>query len=263
MQPFLPFRRLKEAVLSSKRESITYPPRTWFPGGLFSVLPYWLVYGLLPRLLLFLGAASAQRRYLGSLNFRQGVHEQLLRRMTTPLVTTRGRTTVDETDAAEKEPVPAHPAHVQFAADDRIAGKNLLVMIPDEIYDSCAREEIESVVNKGSVFAIQDIIRINQDYAADREMLDNLHNRDRMAETDILIIQEAWQPPIMEYIDFINQLRKAVGDGPCIRIGLIGKPLSGTIFTPVKDENLKIWAQKITAIGDPGIYSEGLETHAA
>lgn len=231
---------------------------SWWPFLCLAVL----VYGLLPRFLLFLGVAFAQRKYLGSLDFRQGVHEQLLRRMTTPLVTTRGRM-VDETDAAEKEPVLAHPAHVPSAADGRIIGKNLLVMIPDELYDACAREEIESVVNKGSMYAITEIIRIDQDYAAEREMLAGLQNRDRRGETDILIIQEAWQPPIMEYIDFIKQLRKAVGDGPCIRIGLIGKPLSGTIFTPVKDENRKIWAQKITAIGDPCIYSEGLLTHAA
>jgi hypothetical protein len=232
---------------------------SWWPFLCLAVL----VYGLLPRLLLLLGAASAQRRYLGSLDFRQGVHEQLLLRMTTPLVTTRGRTMVDDAGAAAKKLVPAHPAQVQSAADVRIAGKNLLVMIPDEIYDSCTREEIDSVVNRGSVYAIAEIIRINQDYASDREMLANLRNRDRMVETDILIIQEDWQPPIMEYIDFIKQLRKAVGDGPCIRIGLIGKPLPDTIFTPVKDENRKIWAQKITAIGDPCIYSEGLVKNAS
>ncbi|MBU0908274.1 MAG: DUF2868 domain-containing protein [Proteobacteria bacterium] len=231
---------------------------SWWPFLCLAVL----VYGLLPRLVLFLGAAFAQRRYLGLLDFRQGTYEQLLQRMTTPLVTTRGKTATDA-GVAGKEPGPAPHTKVQSAADGKILGKILLVMIPDEIYDSCLREEIQSVVNRGSLYATQEIIRINQDYAADRQMLDGMQNRPRMGQTDILIIQEAWQPPIMEYIDFIKQLRQAVGYGPCIRIGLIGKPRPDTIFTQVKDENMKIWAQKITAMGDPGIYAEGLVTHAS
>ncbi|MCK9294888.1 MAG: DUF2868 domain-containing protein [Desulfobulbaceae bacterium] len=232
---------------------------SWWPFLCLAVL----FYGLLPRLVLFLGAAYAQRKYLGSLDFRQGNFEQLLQRMTTPVVTTRGKTADDAGEAA-KEPEPAPLTPEQSAAEGKItAGKNLLVMIPDEIYDACSPEEIQSVVDRGSTYAIEEIIRINQDYAADRQLLAGMGNRPRMGQTDILIIQEAWQPPIMEYTDFIKQLRQAVGHGPCIRIGLIGKPRPETVFTPVKDENMKIWTQKITAMGDPGIYVEGLVTHAA
>lgn len=231
---------------------------SWWPFLCLAVL----VYGLLPRLLLFLGAAFAQRRYLGSLDFRQGSYEQLLQRMTTPLVITHGQMT-DHVGVAEKKPGPVPLTHLQPAADGKIHGKNLLVMIPDEIYDACRREEIQSEVNRESMYATQEIIRINEDYESDRDMLANMQNRPGMKQTDILIIQEAWQPPIMEYIDFIKQLRQAVGHGPSIRIGLIGKPRPDTVFTPVKDENMKIWAQKITAMGDPGIYSEGLVTHAS
>jgi hypothetical protein len=230
---------------------------SWWPFLCFAVL----VYGLLPRLLLFFAAVTVQRRHLGSLDFRQGAYEQLLLRMTTPLVTIRGRA-VDNVREKEKQAVPIHLAHVDSTSAGRIMGKNLMVMIPDEIYDSCTREEVESVVNRGAAYAIREIVRINQDYAEDRQMLAALRNREGMTETDILIIQEAWQPPIMEYIDFIKQLRKAVGAGTCIRVGLIGKPRPETIFTPVKDENRKIWAQKITALGDPCIYSGELVNNA-
>lgn len=231
---------------------------SWWPFLCLAVL----VYGLLPRFLLFLVAVFAQRRYLGLLDFRQGTCEQLLQRMATPMVTTRG-SKVGDGGAAEKETDPGHSASVHPSLDRRIAGKNLLIMVPDELYDSCAREEIESVVNPGTVSVIQDIIRVNQDYSSDKELLASLSSREGMAGTDILILQEAWQPPIMEYIDFIKQLRQALGTGPCIRVGLIGKPQAGTIFTPVKDANRKIWDQKITAIGDPCIYTEGLVHNAA
>ncbi|MDW7774247.1 MAG: DUF2868 domain-containing protein [Desulfobulbaceae bacterium] len=231
---------------------------SWWPFLCFAVA----VYGLLPRIILLVAAVAAQRKCLGSLDFRQGIYEQLLLRMTTPLMSTHGRE-VNDAGAWEYETAPAQMAPGRSAADGRISARNLLVMIPDEIYDSCPREEIESVVNRGSAYVIREIIRINQDYAADREMLEALRNRERIAATDILMIQEAWQPPIMEYIEFIRHVRKAVGNGPCIRIGLIGKPQPDTVFTPVKKENLKIWAQKITAIGDPCIFAGGLVNNAS
>lgn len=231
---------------------------SWWPFLCLAVL----VYGLLPRLLLFLGAIAAQRRFLGSLDFRQGACEQLLMRMTTPLVSTRGRK-VEEKAAAAQEPGADTPEQAPPVHRSGSARKNLLVMIPDEIYDACSREEIESVVNRGAGYAIREIVRFNQDYASDRELLARLRDGGLPAETEILVIQEAWQPPIMEYIDFIRQLRQAVGDGPCIRIGLIGKPLPDTVFTAAQEENLTVWSGKIAAIGDPCMYAEGLVTDAA
>lgn len=231
---------------------------SWWPFLCLALL----FYGLLPRLVLFLGAAFAQRRLLGSLDFRQGNCEQLLQRMTTPLVTTRGKT-VEAGDDAAKEPGAASFAAEQYPAECGVTGRKLLIMIPDEIFAACRREEIQSVVNRAARHADEEIIRINQDYAADRQMLADMQKRPLMEQTDILIIQEAWQPPIMEYIDFLKQLRLAVGHGPCIRIGLIGKPRPDTIFTPVKEENQRIWTQKISAMGDPGIQAEGLVSHAS
>jgi len=41
-------------------------------------------------------------------------------------------------------------------------------------------------------------------------------------------------------------------------IALIGKPRETTIFTIVKEMDLKIWAMKIKGIGDPYIQIETL-----
>jgi hypothetical protein len=230
---------------------------SWWPFLFFGVL----FYGLLPRLLLYLGATAAQRRHLSSLDFRQGSYEQLLLRMTTPLLSTSGRK-VNGADAEKKEPQPDYSEIDQTAADPRSAEKNLLVMIPDDIFEACTPDEIESAVQNRFVSTIQELIRINKDFETDMQLLTNLKNSTRPVESDILLIQEAWQPPIAEYINFIKNLRAAIGLGPCIRIGLIGKPLTNTIFSPVKDENRKIWARKISAIGDPCIFVVGLVNNA-
>ncbi len=231
---------------------------SWWPFLCFSVL----FYGLLPRLLLFWGAVAAQSRHLGSLDFKQGIYEQLLLRMTTPLVSTRGRR-VDDSGAAAQEAAADYSGIDQTAPDDRSIGKNLLVMIPDDIFDACSREEIKSAVQNRFGSAITEIVRIDKDYETDTEILANLKYSKQPAETDILLIQEAWQPPIVEYINFIKNLRSAIGPSPCIRIGLIGKPLANTIFTPVQEVNQKIWTRKITALGDPCIYAVGLINHAS
>ena len=230
---------------------------SWWPFLCFSVL----FYGLLPRLLFFLAGVAAQRRHLGALDFRQGTYEQLLLRMTTPSVSTRGLSV--EAAAAAKAPDPVYSGKDQAAADDRRIGRNLLVMIPDDISAACSRAEIESAVKNRFVCDITEIVRINEDSEADTEILASLKNNRQLAEADILLIQEAWQPPILEYINFIKNLRQAAGPDPCIRIGLIGRPVADTIFTPVKDVNLKIWTRKITAIGDPCIYAVALVYNAS
>jgi hypothetical protein len=231
---------------------------SWWPFLCFSVL----FYGFLPRFFLFLLALAAQRMHLGSLDFRQGVYEQLLLRMTTPLVTTRGRR-VDAGSAGPGEPDTDSAGIDQAAADAGSIGRNLLVMIPDDIFAACPRQEIESAVRNRFASPVTQILRISEDSETDSEILAKLKNSSQPAETDILLIQEAWQPPIAEYINFIRNLRRAIGPGPCIRIGLVGKPQSKTIFTPVQDVNLKIWTRKIAALGDPCIYAVGLVNNAS
>jgi hypothetical protein len=214
---------------------------SWWPFLCFSVL----FYGL-----------------LNALDFRQAVYEQLLLRMTTPLLSTRGRR-VDDAGAAAKEPEPDYSAKDQAAPDDPGARRKLLVMIPDDISDACPREEIESAVRNRFASSITQLMKINKDYETDAEILASLKKSSRPADIDILLIQEAWQPPISEYIIFIKNLRQAIGQGPCIRLGLIGKPLPDTIFTPVNKVNLKIWTRRITALGDPCIYAVELVNNAS
>jgi hypothetical protein len=231
---------------------------SWWPFLCLSVL----FYGLLPRLFLFAWAAVSQRRHLARLDFRQGVYEQLLLRMTTPLVSTRGRK-VEDAGPDEKETELEYGGTGQKSIDDISGGRELLVMVPDDIWGVCSQEQIESVVRQKFGSAIAGLVRINENSDTDAEILANLKDSGRPPGTDILLIQEAWQPPILEYINFIKDMRKAIGPASCIRIGLIGKPLPGTIFSAVKEVNRKIWTQKINAIGDPCIYTVGLVNNAS
>lgn len=226
---------------------------SWWPFLCLAVL----VYGLLPRLILFLLATGMQHRALRKLDFRQARYEQLLLRMTTPLVSSHSRS-VDEAGEREEE-----FAQSLATAGSVTGGRDLIVMVPQEIQDSCSREELETVLRQGEIHTVREIIRLPSEYDASRKLLADLQEREWNGLADILIIQEGWQPPIMEYIDFLRQLRKTVGETPCIRIALIGKPRPETVFTPVKDENRKIWGRKIAALGDPCMFSGALVADAS
>ena len=67
----------------------------------------------------------------------------------------------------------------------------------------------------------------------------------------LLILQEAWQPPIEDFFYFLRQLRVLLGREVLISILLIGKPGAETIFTGVHDQDYTIWQHKIVALGDP------------
>jgi len=67
----------------------------------------------------------------------------------------------------------------------------------------------------------------------------------------VLILQEAWQPPIEEFFAFLDDLREVVGKKLLITILLIGKPTPHTLLTEVRDRDYTIWQQKVLAKGDP------------
>jgi len=71
--------------------------------------------------------------------------------------------------------------------------------------------------------------------------------------TDLLLLQEAWQPPIQELLSFLGSLRGLLGETPIIIIALVGKPSATTLLTPVAPLNLQVWQQKIATLGDPGV----------
>jgi hypothetical protein len=70
---------------------------------------------------------------------------------------------------------------------------------------------------------------------------------------DVLLLQEAWQPPIQELLYFLEKLRRITGEQSTLIVALVGKPAAGTMLTPVKPLNLQVWQRKISTLADPGL----------
>jgi hypothetical protein len=117
---------------------------------------------------------------------------------------------------------------------------SLLALIPDELFDECDQTELTRYCEQRFGYKIQRILRLDEryDYAKD-------------SVSPVLLLQEAWQPPILELINFLKQLRKDCEEESHIIVALIGKPTPETLFTPVSKQDLEIWQQKIALLADP------------
>jgi hypothetical protein len=77
----------------------------------------------------------------------------------------------------------------------------------------------------------------------------------------VLVLQEAWQPPIQENLNFLKQLRHRLGKTAGIVVVLIGKPGRDTMFTAPGEADFRIWKHRIDALGDPYLGTEWLVSH--
>jgi hypothetical protein len=217
---------------------------SWWPFLCFALLTY----GLLPRIILLLVALNRKKRSLGKLQFDQAVFNRLIVRMQTPLVSTQAEAEGEkEHDSTQPHIVEEHvfvdPAGVQ-------------VLVPADIYDRCPDTELIRILG-GRESLLFKKLKIAEDYESDRKILDDLaaSNTNNQA---ILILMEAWMPPITDFMVFLKDLRKALPQTASIQVGLLGKPGPETIFTPAEPGDMKVWRQKLDSLGDPYLSMENL-----
>ncbi|MDR3630978.1 MAG: DUF2868 domain-containing protein [Desulfocapsaceae bacterium] len=204
------------------------------------------VYGLLPRILLLATAWFRRKSCLAGLTFDQAVFDRLLVRMQTPLVSSQAR---PEDRGREAE---SGPTAIQQPPGP---GTGLVALVPDEIFDRCHETELAAILaREGKSLAGR--IRMGEDYGSDRQILADLAASTE--QRDVLILAEAWMPPIADLLVFVQDLRLALRGKTFIRIGLLGRPDQTTIFTPVDPAAMKVWRQKTAALGDPYLAVESL-----
>ena len=213
-------------------------------------------YGLLPRLLLFAAGLVQQRRALDRLSFAGRETARLVRRMLTPRVDTVGRREPGEV-APSAWPLPAaseEMASVSVAPAPQAGGAEAVVLVPDEIYDDCPLEELRSLVSRRTGLGRLRPHRFGVPGDPDAEGLATLAEVvDGPGLSAILLLQEAWQPPLQETAALLERLRRAAGETAPMFILLIGRPTGDTIFTPVVPEQLTVWRKKMEAVGDSGL----------
>ena len=238
---------LKDGIYHLATEDLV----SWWPFLCFAVL----FYGLLPRLILLIFGLLAKRRALGRVDFERGPCERLLHRLVTPQMSTEGDS-VDEHPRMKDKKV--HGAD-SSEFEENFRNGELIALIPDEIFDACPDEALDSVIFNAFKYPIRKKFRFGEDEESDRRILDKLSRlKKEVASLHLFILQEAWQPPIKENLTFFKDLRKILDKSSKIKVGLIGRPRPENVFTLVKEEDWEAWHKKLTALGDPYLGLERL-----
>ena len=74
----------------------------------------------------------------------------------------------------------------------------------------------------------------------------------------VVIIMEAWMPPLVGFQSFVRGLREQLGTLP-IMVRLVGKPEADNAITPAADPaQIRIWREKMAALGDPQLTTREL-----
>ena len=212
---------------------------SWWPFLCLSVA----VYGLLPRVCLLMSGWLTSRSLLRRLDFTTADHSRLLNRMLTPRLSTES-SMENRPDRQEDENEPLEEV-VEAQVDGRV-----LALIPDELFDDCEREELAQLVRERLGQRIKRCLRVDQE-VEEEQVLEEIGREQLTGADSLLLLQEAWQPPIEEFFFFLRRLRQLVGDKVLLSIVFIGKPGPETIFTAVGDQDYRIWRKKIDTLGDP------------
>ncbi len=224
---------------------------SWWPFLCLSVV----FYGLLPRLALLSWGAAAQARALNGQGFDRWELKKLVNRLVTPIVSTEPLTPQAQVPESRE---PAAPR--EKAAED--LSDRFLALVHDDIYDdACHGDGFKTIVRQSMNCYVGDIMRIGLDFSQEIDamgaVLDPTGPEQEAPVSGILLLQEAWLPPIREILDFIAHIRRVSGTMPLVVV-LIGKPGPDTIFTATDPRDREIWNMKINSLGDPLVHVETL-----
>lgn len=229
---------LKEGISHLMTESLI----SWWPFLLMSVFTY----GLLVRLLFFFYGKYKERQVAAHFEITTPAVSRIIRRMQTPLVTTQAQ---PELTALEPERTAAAPQAVP--ADTAAPLLPVAILLPDECFDSCATDEL-SLLLALEGFTFGPIHRFQVDYESDQAILRKLAEESDESLSGIVILMEAWMPPLVGFLSFLQNMRNSTGARLPIAIRLIGKPTEQTVLTPVTDMlHIQVWKKKIESLGDP------------
>ncbi len=209
------------------------------PGWWAFLFASMLVYGLMPRICLNALSSWQVRRAARYVALHHPDSRELLLRMQRPLVDTGSRL-----EAALFTPrSPVAPPAPALEEETVSSGRGFVfkwagIRIPDEeILDLIRRQwGIDTV-------ALYEVGGL--DMSRDEEALQALATSRDIDQ--VMLLVEAWQPPVTDYRNFVTQLRETLRDGKMIWVLLYHRDTDGDIVTP-RESDLDQWRTTLERI---------------
>jgi hypothetical protein len=205
----------------------------WWPFTVLAIVSY----GLVPRVLLLVFAAVRLRAATAALLLDDARVTALLDRMAAPEI---------ETAAAEHEPPPPAQIGPAAAPDRPITGSANAVIwegsLPAEVARDYARRhlglDVRAIAEAGG----------GQGLAADRAALERLAAD---PTPTLVVFTPAWEPPLLELLDFLAELRRRAGGAVSIVVAPV--PDGPRAVTDVERST---WTRAVGRLADPKLYVE-------
>ncbi len=95
-------------------------------------------------------------------------------------------------------------------------------------------------------------------WAEDRALLRNLAEMHRQSDLAVVVGVRSWEPPILEFVDFVTELRAELGDGAAIIVVPIALGVGGEPAAPL-DIDRDQWLRRVDSVGDPWLSTRTLD----
>jgi hypothetical protein len=194
------------------------------------------MYGLLPRIIT-LAVAQSRLRAAGraAVTASPGI-SALLRRLHRAQIETRA------VQAESGNESPSLPDRGDRVSQQR-SGNIRAVINWSEV--PVRTEVLASTFPATRIFAAGGAAAVQDDITLAKQIGENAHE----GGTDVLILVKAWEPPLMEFIDFLKILRGALGPQSIV-VWPVGLDDGGGLGTASRAQ-FKVWRDKLASIGDP------------
>lgn len=216
----------------------------WWPFLLLCLL----FYGLSVRIVFYVSGKFLERKALAEVKFISPGCQALVRRMRSPVVSTQAAVEVKEPSARSTTNLPP----VTLPLEHPATAVPQIILIPDDIYESCPPDEIQAFMQKKD-FGIIEKHRFMLGYEEDRKLLESLAGLSWNSGQGVVIIMESWMVPLVDFLVFLREIRHLSTPETIIEIALTGQAGEST-FTDVNRTDFDIWLKKIESIGDPYIH---------
>ncbi|NLC70875.1 MAG: DUF2868 domain-containing protein [Desulfuromonadaceae bacterium] len=207
-----------------------------------------LFYGILPRFLLFLGTWVSKKIALARLDFSHAACDRLVMRMQTPLLETSHPFSAASPGNSPtlNRGFPAEEAAPAGNAPDAVA------LVDETLLPQAPREEVVKAGRGLFGVEITEILPLSGELRQNKQVLEQLRNWPwKRGQAGVCLIQEAWQPPILESLSFLREIRDVLPEKGKIYLLLVGKPRPETVLTPPAANDRKVWEWQLKSLADP------------
>ena len=210
-----------------------------------------LVWGVLPRVGLYVAGKRDHRRALGAETFTQHRFEAPWSRMTRP-------------DVKIVRPITLGPDPKILGKGggienlDKSEGLRNILLVPSEISAEKLVERIRTALDHEYGLAVVETQRFPSLPNERAALLDQIGTPSAGA-IELLLVQEAFMPPVRELLRFLSTCRGRFPNAS-IRVILVGKTIGECQWDPPSESDRSVWSEKITSLGDPRLSLVLLES---